>query len=82
MLSEKTFEDESLIVRTDRLRRTLIPEYATPQSAGGIASSTLNSENYISDIIDQSRGQVSIFGKMPISVYFDDPNVNHTKVLP
>ena len=77
----KTYDNDSIIIRTDRLKRTVIPEYISQKPSDGYSysSSSPNSENYISDIIDQSRGQVTIFGKMPISVFIDDASVKPYK---
>jgi predicted Zn-dependent protease len=67
----QNYPSDGLIVRVDRIKRAVLPEYAAQvQSAQGYSS-----DNYIREIMEQSMGKVSIFGKMPIHVYVD---IDHT----
>ncbi len=65
----QSFDQEGLIIRVDRLKRALIPEEVS-HLAG-------NPENYIQEIYEQSKGQVNVFGYMPIKVY-----ISRAKVKP
>ncbi len=63
----KSFDQEGLIIRVDRLKRALMPEEVS-HLAG-------NPENYIQEIYEQSKGQVNVFGHMPIKVYISSAKV-------
>lgn len=67
----KTYESDGMIVRVDRLKRLIFPDYK-PSAENNGSLSSYSSENYIREIIEQSMGRVSIFGKMPVTVYIDD----------
>lgn len=67
----KTWESDGLIVRVDRLQKTVLPEYAAKQNP------VYGDNNYIREIIEQSMGRVTIFGKMPITVFINSPNVKN-----
>lgn len=69
----ETYDKESLIVRSDRLRNRILPELANR------SDDTSEDNNYISEIIEQSRGTARIFGKMPIYVYMEDGNTKSYK---
>lgn len=70
----KTYESDSLIVRTDRLKRIILPENIVYEQ-GKISQGQNYNNTYVSDIIQQSMGRITIFGKMPIAVYIDENNV-------
>ncbi|MDD3013095.1 MAG: matrixin family metalloprotease, partial [Candidatus Gastranaerophilales bacterium] len=70
----KNYDSDGLIVRVDRLKRAVLPELVTQQSPKKIYEDT-----YVPDIIEQSMGRVTIFGKMPITVFIDDANVKPYK---
>lgn len=55
----KIYNNESLIARIQRLKTHM-----------GIKNVALTKDDYISAIIEQSNGKVSIFHKMPIMIYF------------
>ena len=67
----KTYESDGIIIRVDRLKRSILPEYAA-QTEVSQRQSHVYDDTYIREIIDQSMGRVTIFGKMPITVYFDE----------
>ena len=79
----KTCDSDSLIIRVDRLKRSIIPEqvaHETGYQGQSIQSSDPEYEGtYVPEIIQQSLGKVSVFGKMPITVYFEDPKVKPYK---
>jgi len=68
----RTFNDEGILVRVERLKTAITPEYVSQNQ-----SQNLNANNYIPEIFEQSMGRVSIFGKMPIKVYFDSPDTKN-----
>jgi|GEM_PF-2380817 len=70
----KNYESDGLIVRVDRLKRAVIPELVAQQSPQKMYENT-----YVPELIEQSMGRVAIFGKMPIVVFIDDPNVKPYK---
>jgi len=70
----KTYESDGLIVRVDRLKRTLLPELMPQHTVDKQYENT-----YVPEIIEQSMGRVNIFGKMPITVFIDDANVKPYK---
>lgn len=63
----KNFNADSIATRLDRLRKKLLPELAERP-----AENNAKGNDYIEDIIEQSRGTARIFGKMPILVYMED----------
>ena len=79
----KNYDSDSLIIRVDRLKRSIIPEQVTQENN----IQRQNAQNYdpqyegtyIPEIMQQCMGKVSIFGKMPITVYFDDAKVKPYK---
>ncbi|HBG48612.1 MAG TPA: hypothetical protein DDW90_03740 [Cyanobacteria bacterium UBA9971] len=70
----KNYNDESLTLRLDRLRKEVLPELAQKQ-----VNNFTQEQDYIEDIIEQSNGTARIFGKMPIFVYIDDADVKTYK---
>ncbi|MEI8390697.1 MAG: matrixin family metalloprotease [bacterium] len=70
----KNYNDESLTVRLDRLKKAALPELAQKP-----ANNFGEEQDYIQDIIEQSSGTAKIFGKMPIIVYIDDADVKNYK---
>ena len=78
----KTYDSDSLMLRIERLKRTIYPDYsnqAQPQSQSNPSANTVYDDTYISEIIRQSDGKITIFGKMPIMVYINDCNVKPYK---
>ena len=70
----KNYNDESLTVRLDRLKKAALPELAQKT-----ANNLSEEQDYIQDLIEQSDGTAKIFGKMPILVYIDDADVKNYK---
>jgi len=70
----KNYNDESLTLRLDRLRKAVLPELAQKP-----VNNFTQGQDYIEDIIEQSNGTARIFGKMPILVYIDDTDVKTYK---
>ena len=70
----KNYNDESLTLRLDRLRKAVLPELAQKP-----VNNFTQEQDYIEDIIEQSNGTARIFGKMPILVYIDDADVKTYK---
>jgi len=70
----KNYNDESLTLRLDRLKKAILPELAQKP-----VNNFAQEQDYIQDIIEQSSGTARIFGKMPILVYIDDANVKNYK---
>ncbi|MCK7478673.1 MAG: hypothetical protein M0C28_15810 [Candidatus Moduliflexus flocculans] len=54
-----------------------MPEYT--QQAANSGFGRYSEDNYIREIIEQSMGKVSIFGKMPIKVFIDESYVKPYK---
>lgn len=76
----KNYENDSLIVRVDRLKRSIIPEYTVSQSQQqSFHLDNPNDANYVQSINEQSMGRVTVFGKMPITVYIEDADVKPYK---
>jgi len=72
----KIYNSDSLIVRVDRLKRTISPDLTSHRENNAAANtSQVYEDSYVHDIIEQSGGKVNIFGKMPITVYIDDNKV-------
>ena len=63
------YPDESIVNRINRLNKTLFPEKA----------SFYSNNDYIPEIISQSGNRISIFGKMPVKIYFNTPAVSPYK---
>ena len=70
----KNYNDESLTVRLDRLKKAALPELSQKT-----ANNLSEEQDYIQDLIEQSDGTAKIFGKMPILVYIDDADVKNYK---
>ncbi|OGH95285.1 MAG: hypothetical protein A2039_00775 [Candidatus Melainabacteria bacterium GWA2_34_9] len=70
----KNYNDESLTLRLDRLKKAVLPELAQKP-----VNDLTQEQDYIEDIIEQSDGTARIFGKMPILVYIDDADVKTYK---
>lgn len=70
----KNYNDESLTLRLDRLRKAVLPELAQKS-----VNDFTQGQDYIEDIIEQSNGTARIFGKMPILIYIDDADVKTYK---
>jgi tetratricopeptide (TPR) repeat protein len=68
----KNYDGDGLIVRVDRLKRTILPELT-------VQTNNLYEGTYIAEIIQQSMGAVTTFGKMPITVYINDGSVKPYK---
>lgn len=68
----KNYDADGLIVRVDRLKRTILPELTAP-------TSNMYEGTYIPEIIQQSMGAVSTFGKMPITIFINDGSVKPYK---
>ena len=70
----KTYESDSLIDRVNRLKRTVLPDNSTLIQSNS-SKDKVYDDNYISEIIQQSNGKITVFGKMPISIYIQDCEV-------
>ncbi len=70
---KKEYSNEGLMGRINRLKNDLTPEY----TSSSFSPNTTSNDNYIEEIIEQSKGKVNIFGKMPVKVYFSDPKTKN-----
>ena len=69
------FEGENIASRLERLRKRLLPELADRP----VNNNSAQKDNYIMEIIEQSRGTARIFGEMPILIYMEDGNTKNYK---
>lgn len=74
----KNYDSDGLIIRVDRLKRAILPDQVSPAPSYQSDNSAYDG-TYIPEIIQQSMGRISIFGKMPIVVYITDCNVKPFK---
>jgi predicted Zn-dependent protease len=70
---KQNFPNESVSKRVERLKVKIAPNYFVTHAQK--SQTSINAQhNYISQIIDQSDGKVSVFGKMPVKVYIETSN--------
>ncbi|MFH0702821.1 MAG: matrixin family metalloprotease [bacterium] len=74
----KIYETEGLVVRVERLKKAVLPEYVA-QAQNQQVQNQVYDDTYVKDIIEQSMGRVTVFGKMPITVYIEDSDVKPYK---
>ncbi len=74
----KSQSEDSLIVRVDKIKKAVLKgsEYR-PQTQNG--KPKVYDDTYIHEIIEQSEGRVSVFGKMPVSIFFLESRVKPYK---
>ncbi|MDD3150463.1 MAG: matrixin family metalloprotease [Candidatus Gastranaerophilales bacterium] len=68
----KNFDGETLLARVEKLQQAVIPEMQKSSNNQQYSSSSLNQNNYVDEIIDQSNGRVIVYGQMPIKIFIDD----------